>query len=103
MKRSEFSFSYPEELVAQVPSDKRGASRLLVADRHSKLLSHRHFSDILDYFEGGDCLVVNDTKVIPARLFGQKESGGRIELVLLREIEKGVWEAIGKASTGFKP
>src|SRR3989338_7417943 len=102
MKKSEFSFSYPEELIAQVPSDKRGASRLLVADRHTKSISHQQFSDILNYVEPGDCLVVNDTKVLASRIFGQKESGGKVELILLKSLGKGIWEAIGRASTKFK-
>ncbi|MDT8317618.1 MAG: tRNA preQ1(34) S-adenosylmethionine ribosyltransferase-isomerase QueA [bacterium] len=102
MKTSDFDYLLPEELIAQSPPASRGASRLLVFHREKGRISHKSFSDIINLFDEGDLLVFNDTKVIPARLFGHKETGGRIELLLIREIEEDLWECMLKSSKGSK-
>lgn len=84
MQRSDFSYQLPDELIARYPTERRDGSRLLVADGAGRSIEHRQFTDILDYLEPGDLLVFNDTRVIPARLFGRKESGGRIEVLIER-------------------
>ena len=94
MKVSEFNYNLPEELIAQVPIEKRDESRLMILDRMSQKLEHKRFKDIIDYLEPGDCLVRNNTKVIPARIYGKKETGANVEFLLLNNIEGDVWEAI---------
>lgn len=94
LKVSDFNYDLPEELIAQVPIKKRDESRLMVLDRCSKTIEHKHFYDILDYLEPGDCLVRNNTKVIPARLYGKKETGANVEFLILNNIEGDVWESI---------
>lgn len=94
MKVSDFNYNLPEELIAQVPIRKRDESRLMILDKKNKTIEHKHFSDILDYLEPGDCLVRNNTKVIPARLYGKKETGAKIEFLLLNNIEGDIWESI---------
>lgn len=94
MKVSDFNYNLPEELIAQVPIKKRDESRLMVLDKESKTIEHKHFYDILDYLEPGDCLVRNNTKVIPARLYGKKETGANVEFLILNNIEGDVWESI---------
>lgn len=94
MKVSDFNYNLPEELIAQVPIKKRDESRLMVLDKKSKTVEHKHFYDILDYLEPGDCLVRNNTKVIPARLYGIKETGANVEFLILNNIEGDVWESI---------
>lgn len=94
MKVSDFNYNLPEELIAQVPIKKRDESRLMVLDKKSKTIEHKHFYDILDYLEPGDCLVRNNTKVIPARLYGKKETGANVEFLILNNIEGDVWESI---------
>lgn len=94
MKVSDFNYNLPEELIAQVPIKKRDESRLMVLDKKSKTVEHKHFYDILDYWEPGDCLVRNNTKVIPARLYGKKETGANVEFLILNNIEGDVWESI---------
>jgi len=97
MKKSDFYYDLPKELIAQHPSDKRDQSRLLVLDYETLEISHNIFSDIKKYLKKGDCLVLNDTKVIPARLYGKrKDTGGKIEFVLLKKIENDDWEVILK-------
>ena len=97
MNLSEFNYYLPEELIAQVPLKKRSDSRLLVLDKDSGDVEHKSFIDVLKHFEKGDCLVLNDTRVIPARLIGKKEgSGGKIEVVLLKKNEDNIWEVILK-------
>lgn len=97
MKKSDFYYHLPEELIAQHPSDKRDHSNLMVLDYETGEITHRIFSDIKDYLDEGDCLVLNDTKVIPARLFGtRKDTGGKIEFVLLKKIKEDDWEVILK-------
>ena len=105
LKKSDFYFDLPEELIAQDPLPDRSSSRLLVLDKNTGEVEHRHFSDIVQYLNPGDCLVINDTKVIPARLLGVKtgETGGsdrqfgaHVEVLLLKRHEGDVWEAIVK-------
>ena len=94
MKVSDFNYNLPEELIAQVPIKHRDESRLLVLDRNTKTFEHKVFKDIIDYLEPGDCLVRNNTKVIPARLYGKKETGANVEFLLLNNIEGDIWESI---------
>ena len=94
MKVSEFNYNLPEELIAQVPLEKRDESRLMVLDREKQTIEHKVFKDIIDYLEPGDCLVRNNTKVIPARLYGKKETGANVEFLLLNNIEGDIWESI---------
>lgn len=94
MKLSEFDYELPEELIAQVPIKNRDESRLMVVNRNSKKIEDKIFKDIIDYLEPGDCLVRNNTKVIPARLYGKKETGANVEFVLLKNIEGDTWEAM---------
>ncbi|MCI8641390.1 MAG: tRNA preQ1(34) S-adenosylmethionine ribosyltransferase-isomerase QueA [Clostridia bacterium] len=94
MKVSEFNYNLPEDLIAQVPLEKRDTSRLLILDRKKQTVEHKKFKDIIDYLEPGDCLVRNNTKVIPARIYGKKETGANVEFLLLNNIEGDVWESI---------
>ena len=94
MKVSEFNYELPEELIAQTPIKKRDESRLMVLNRKKQTIEHRKFKDIIDYLEPGDVLVRNNTKVIPARLYGKKETGANVEFLLLNNIEGDIWETI---------
>ena len=94
MELSEFNYDLPQELIAQVPIKNRDESRLLVLDRKNKTIEDKIFKDVIDYLEPGDCLVRNNTKVIPARLYGKKETGANVEFVLLNNIEGDIWEAM---------
>lgn len=94
MQVSEFDYNLPEELIAQVPIEKRDESRLMVLDRKMEKIEHKTFKDIIDYLEPGDCLVRNNTKVIPARIYGKKETGAKVEFLLLKNIEGDIWETI---------
>ena len=94
MKVSEFNYDLPEELIAQTPIEKRDESRLMVLNRKNKTIEHKIFKDIIDYLEPGDVLVRNNTKVIPARLYGKKETGANVEFLLLNNIEGDIWECI---------
>ncbi len=94
MKLSEFDFELPEELIAQHPVEKRDTSRLMVVNRENGNIEHRHFYDILDYLKPGDVLVRNNTKVLPARIYGKKETGANVEFLLLNNIEGDIWETI---------
>ncbi|HBT49523.1 MAG: S-adenosylmethionine:tRNA ribosyltransferase-isomerase [Caldanaerobacter subterraneus] len=97
MKRSEFYFDLPEELIAQEPLEDRASSRLMILDRRTGEIKHDIFKNITKYLKEGDCLVLNDTKVIPARLIGQREdSGGKVELLLLRRTSMNEWEVLVK-------
>lgn len=97
MKLSDFYYDLPERLIAQDPLKKRSDSRLMVLNRETGEISHKHFSDIVDYLNPGDCLVINDTKVIPARLIGVKEeTGASIEVLLLKRHDDRVWETLVK-------
>ena len=95
MKLSEFDFNLPEELIAQRPLDKRDTSRLMVLKREKQTIEHKHFYDIIDYLQPGDILVRNNTKVIPARLFGIKEeTNGHVEVLLLKDLGDDTWECL---------
>ena len=96
MKTHDFWYHLPEELIAQTPLQQRDASRLLVMDRQTGAVSHRHFFDILDYLNPGDCLVMNDSRVLPARLLGNRPTGGAVELLLLKDLGDKKWECLAK-------
>ena len=97
MNTKDFYYDLPPELIAQTPLKDRSASRLMVLDRENKTVTHKHFYDVLDYINEGDLLVMNNTRVIPARLYGVKEgTGGKIEFLLLKRLEDDVWEVILK-------
>ncbi|MCD8153443.1 MAG: tRNA preQ1(34) S-adenosylmethionine ribosyltransferase-isomerase QueA [Clostridiales bacterium] len=104
MKTSDFYYDLPKELIAQDPLEDRSASRLLHLSRQDGHIEHRHFTDILEYLNPGDCLVINDTKVIPARLYGHREkTGGAVEILLLRRRGKDVWECLVKPGKKARP
>ncbi len=97
MKTNDFYYDLPKELIAQTPAEPRDSSRLLVMHKEDGTLEHKHFYDIIDYLNEGDCLVLNDSRVLPARLFGVKnDTGAVIELLLLKQIEANVWETLVK-------
>ncbi len=98
-----FDFHLPEELIAQVPLEERETSRLMVLDRETGDIEHKHFTDILSYLHEGDCLVLNETKVMPARLHGVKEdTGAHIEVLLLKQEEGDKWETLVKPAKRVK-
>ena len=94
MQVSDFNYELPEELIAQTPIKKRDESRLMVLDRNKRTIEHKIFKDIIEYLKPGDVLVRNNTKVIPARIYGKKETGANVEFLLLNNIEGDVWETI---------
>lgn len=94
MNVSDFKYDLPEELIAQVPIKKRDESKLMILNRKNQTIEHKVFKDIIDYLEEGDCLVRNNTKVLPARLYGKKETGAKVEFLLLNQIEGDIWETI---------
>ena len=94
MKVTDFDYELPEELIAQTPIKKRDESRLMVLNTKNQTIEHKIFRDIIDYLKPGDVLVRNNTKVIPARLYGKKETGANVEFLLLNNIEKDIWETI---------
>ena len=103
MKVSDFDYYLPEELIAQTPLEKRDTSRLLVLDKETGNVEHKHFYDIIDYLEKGDTLVLNDTKVLPARLIGTKEeTNAAIEILLLKNIKDDEWECLVKPARRIK-
>ena len=103
MKKSDFYFDLPEELIAQTPLERRDASRLLHLDKATGALEHRHFYDLPEYLRAGDCLVLNDSRVLPARLIGSRPSGGAVELVLLRDLGDGRWECLSRPGRKTRP
>lgn len=104
MKTSDFFYELPEELIAQDPLEDRTASKLLVLDRKTDKLEHKIFSDVIDYLKPGDCLVINNTRVIPARLIGEKEdTGGKVEILLLKRRENDIWESLVKPGKKLRP
>ena len=114
MKIDDFDYNLPEELIAQKPADRRDSSRLLVVHRKTDTIEHKHFYDILDYLQEGDCLVLNDSRVIPARLFGRKlqkdpgnsEPGAKIEFLLIRrqpDSAEDIWETMVRPGRRLKP
>ncbi len=96
MKTKDFYYELPEELIAQTPLEKRDSSRLMVLDRETGAVAHRYFYDVLDYLKPGDCLVMNDSRVLPARLLGSRPTGGAAELLLLRDLGDKRWECLAK-------
>ena len=94
MKVSEFNYELPEELIAQTPLEKRDESRLMVLNREKQTIENKTFKDIIEYLKPGDVLVRNNTKVIPARIYGKKETGANVEFLLLKNIEGDIWESI---------
>ena len=104
MKTSDFYYDLPKELIAQDPLEDRSSSRLLHLSMKDGSVEHRHFTDILDYLKKGDCLVINDTRVIPARLYGHKEeTGALIEILLLKRRENDIWECLVKPGKKARP
>lgn len=104
MKTSDFFYELPEELIAQDPLEDRTASRLLVLDKKTDKLEHKIFSDVIDYLNQGDCLVINNTRVIPARLIGEKEgTGGKVEILLLKRLKNDIWETLVKPGKKLRP
>lgn len=104
MNVKDYDYDLPEELIAQDPLEDRSSSRLMVLDRQTGDVEHRHFTDILEYLHLGDCLVINNTKVIPARLFGVKEdTQAKIEVLLLKRKENDIWETLVKPGKKAKP
>jgi S-adenosylmethionine:tRNA ribosyltransferase-isomerase len=100
----DYDYELPEELIAQDPLEDRSASRLMVLDKHTGAYTHHVFKEIIDYLEPGDCLVINNTKVIPARLIGEREeTGGKVEVLLLKRLEADVWETLVKPGKKCKP
>ena len=103
MKLEEFDYYLPEELIAQVPIKKRDESRLMVLNKENETIEDKVFKDIIDYLQPWDCLVRNNTKVIPARLYGKKDTGANVEFVLLNRIENDIWESIVRPGNKLKP
>ena len=98
----DFDYELPKELIAQVPSEKRENCRMMVLDKNNQTIKNKHFYDILDYFDENDVLVLNNTKVIPARLFGRKDTGAHIEVFLLKQISGKTWEVLINPSKRVK-
>ena len=96
MKTSDFFYHLPEELIAQTPLEQRDSSRLLKLDRTTGQVNHYHFYDIVDFLRPGDCLVMNDSRVLPARLLGRRPTGGAVEVLLLRDLGNKQWECLCK-------
>ena len=103
MNKSDFDFYLPEELIAQTPLEKRDNSRLLHLDKHTGEIEHKHFYDIKQYIRPGDCLVLNDSRVLPARLIGTRPTGGAVELVLLKDLGDNCWECLSRPGRKTKP
>ena len=103
MKTHDFYYDLPEELIAQTPLQQRDASRLLVLDRKSGQVTHRHFYDILEYLKPGDCLVMNDSRVLPARLLGHRPTGGAVEVLLRCDLGDKKWECLCKPGRKMQP
>ena len=103
MKVSDFNYYLPEELIAQHPYDKRDEARLMVLDRKEQKIEHKIFKDVVDYLEPGDCLVINNTKVLPARLYGVKDTGAKVEFLLLKRLEGDFWEVMVRPGNKLKP
>ena len=103
MKTSDFSYNLPEELIAQTPLEKRDGSRLLHLERFTGEVEHKHFFDLPNFLREGDCLVLNDSRVLPARLIGKRETGGVVEVVLLRDKGNNIWECLTRPGRKTKP
>ena len=100
---SEFDYQLPEDLIAQTPSEKRDECRMMVLDKQHQTIEHKHFFDIVDYIDKNSILVLNNTKVLPARLYGKKDTGGKIEVFLLEGVRGKIWNALIKPSKRVKP
>ena len=96
MKTHDFWYDLPEELIAQTPLERRDGSRLMVLNRETGEIQHKHFYDVIDYLNPGDCLVMNDSRVLPARLMGHRPTGGVVEVLLLRDLGNKCWECLCK-------
>lgn len=103
MNKTDFYFDLPERLIAQTPLEKRDTSRLLHLDKTTGEIEHRHFYDVKQYLRKGDCLVLNDSRVLPARLIGSRPTGGSVELVLLKDLGEGCWECLSRPGRKTKP
>lgn len=103
MNKSDFDFYLPDELIAQTPLEKRDNSRLLHLDKNTGKIEHKHFYDIKQYIRPGDCLVLNDSRVLPARLIGTRPTGGAVELVLLKDLGDNCWECLSRPGRKTKP
>lgn len=103
MLLSDYDYNLPEELIAQMPADKRDNSRMMVLDRKDRTVSHKHFYDIVDLIEPNSLLVMNNTKVLPARLIGHKDTGAKIEVFLLSQKEECLWDVLIKPSKRVRP
>lgn len=103
MNVADFDYNLPEELIAQTPIEKRDESRLMILDKTKKTIEHKTFKNIIDYLNPGDCLVINNTKVIPARLYGKKQTGANVEFLLLNRIENDTWEALVRPGRKLLP
>ena len=103
MKTQDFYYDLPEELIAQTPLEQRDSSRLLVLDKNNGSLQHRHFFDIIEYLQPGDCLVLNNSRVLPARLIGHRPTGGAVEVLLLRDLGDKQWECLCKPGRKMQP
>lgn len=103
MKKSDFYFDLPQELIAQTPLEKRDSSRLMCLDRNTGEVTHRVFTDLAGLLRPGDCLVMNDSRVLPARLLGARETGGAVEVLLLRDLGGGRWECLTRPGRKTKP
>ena len=102
MKTHDFWYNLPEELIAQTPLEKRDTSRLLVLDKDTGNIQHKTFFNIIDHLHPGDCLVMNDSRVLPARLLGHRPTGGAIELLLLWDLGEKKWECLAKPGKRLK-
>lgn len=103
MKKSDFYYDLPTELIAQTPLERRDASRLLTLDKRTGATEHHVFHELPDFLNEGDCLVMNDSRVIPARLFGTRPTGGSVEVVLLRDLGGGDWECLTRPGAKRSP
>ena len=103
MKLSDFMYDLPEERIAQTPVEPRDHSRLMVLHRDTGAIEHRHFYDVIEYLNPGDCLVINDTRVIPARLYGERPTGGACEVLLLKQLGPKRWETLVRPGKKLKP
>ena len=103
MKLSDFMYDLPEERIAQTPVEPRDHSRLMVLHRDTHAIEHKHFYDVIDYLNPGDCLVINETKVIPARLYGERPTGGACEVLLLKQLGPKKWETLVRPGKKLRP
>ena len=103
MKKNDFYFDLPEELIAQTPLQRRDGSRLLLLDKKTGEVEHHHFYELPEFLQAGDCLVLNDSRVLPARLLGTRSTGGSVELVLLRDLGEGCWECLSRPGKKTRP